>query len=344
MKPMFILQFKFLGITLFEWLISLAILVITYFGLQLAKQVALNRIERFSERTASQWNTFALTEVSRIRTYFILALAVYLASLALPLDNGPRELIRLVAEAAMLLQIAVWGTALINFMVNDRAKSRVNFDPSTATTMNAVSLITRVILWALILLIMLENIPGIQINSLIASLGITGVAVALAVQRILGDLFASLSIALDKPFVLGDFIIIDQYQGTVENIGLKSTRLRSLEGEQLIFSNSDLLNSRIHNYKRMARRRVQFPLRISLKTPTEKLSEIPRMVEDAIGSLDGLSFERAHFRQFGPAAYEFEVVYFVESPSYSTYMDKQQAVNLRLLQCFQETGIELASA
>lgn len=344
MISMFILQFKLLDISVLEWLIALVILVITYFGIQFAKRIALNRIERFSERTASQWNGFALTEVSRIRTYFILALSIYLASLALPLDKGPSELIRLMAEVTMLLQIAVWGTALINFLINDRARSRVNYDPSTATTMGALSLITRVALWTIILLIMLENIPGIQITSLIASLGVTGVAVALAVQRILGDLFASLSIALDKPFVLGDFIIIDQYQGTVENIGLKSTRLRSLEGEQLIFSNSDLLNSRIHNYKRMARRRVQFPLRISLKTPTEKLGEIPGIVEGSISSLDGLSFERAHFKQFGPSAYEFEVVYFVESPSYSAYMDKQQAVNLRLLQCFEESGIVLASS
>jgi len=341
---MAILETKILGITVLSWILSISLLIISYTGLQFAKRLALHRIYLFSQRSTNPWNTFTYTEVKRIQTYFIAAVSIYLASLILTLPAGTSELVRMGMKATLLIQIAVWGTALINFMINDRTASRVKNDPGSATTMNAVSLIARAALWTVIVLILLENIPGIQITSLIASLGITGVAVALALQRVLGDLFASISIALDKPFVLGDFIIIDQYQGTVEDIGLKSTRLRSLEGEQIIFSNSDMLNSRIHNYKRMTRRRVQFPLRISLKTPTERLCEIPKIIEDTIACLDGLEFNRAHFKEIGGTAYLFEVVYFVDSPRYDVYMDQQQAVNIQLLHRFQKDQIELALA
>jgi small-conductance mechanosensitive channel len=339
-----ILSFQILAIPLSQWLAALLIFFLTWAIMQFAQRIALARVQRYSERNISRINEVVIREISRIRRSFILAVAFYLASLILPLAPGPHDLIRLAMETILLLQFALWGTVMINFVVNDWSKAQGRFDPSTVTTMNALSLIARITLWVLILLILLENIPGVQITSLVASLGITGIAVALAVRRVLSDLFASLSITIDKPFVLGDYITVDQYQGSVENIGLKSTRLRSLEGEQLIFSNSDLLNSRIHNYKRMLRRRVQFSLRISLQTPIEKLTEIPRLIQDAIASLDGLTFDRAHFREIGDSAYIFEVVYFVESSSYSDYMDKQQAINYSLLETFNADGVRLALA
>ena len=338
-----ILNYTILGISILEWLIALAVLVVTYGLLQGIRRLVLNQINRFSQRVKTAWNGFTYHEVIRTRSFFLLALAFYLASLTLPLQPTPHELIKLVMEAATLLQVAIWGTILIDFLIYDRMQSRTSVDPSMATTMNALNLIARAVLWVIILLIMLENIPGIQVTSLIASLGITGIAVALAVQRILSDLFASLSIALDKPFVLGDLITIDQFQGTVEKIGLRSTRLRSLEGEQLIFSNSDLLNSRIHNYQRMARRRIQFQLRFSPNTTLETLAEIPKIIQDSISGMDGVTFGRAHFKEISASAYIFDVVFYVETPDYAVYMDKQQAVNLQLLRHFQAANVELAA-
>lgn len=338
-----ILNYTLLGIRILEWLIALAVLIVSYAVLQGIKRLVLSQINRFSQRAKNAWNGFAYREVSQTRSFFLLALSFFLASLTLPLQAAPQEVIKLVVEAATLLQLAIWGTILINFLIYDRMQSRTSVDPSTATTMNALNLIARVVLWVIILLIMLENIPGIQVTSLIASLGITGIAVALAVQRILSDLFASLSIALDKPFVLGDLITIDQFQGTVEKIGLKSTRLRSLEGEQLIFSNSDLLNSRIHNYQRMARRRIQFQLRVSRDTPVETLAMIPQMIQDSISGMDGVTFDRAHFKEISSPAYVFDVVFYVETPDYAVYMDKQQAVNLQLLRHLQAANVELAA-
>jgi small-conductance mechanosensitive channel len=192
------------------------------------------------------------------------------------------------------------------------------------------------------LLLALDNIPGIEVDALIASLGIGGIAVALAAQNILGDLFASLSIVLDQPFVIGDSITVGEYVGTVEHIGLKSTRVRSLTGEQLIFSNSDLLNSRIRNYGRMEERRVSFTLGVTCQTPYEKLVEIPGMIQEIIAAQPQTRFGRAHFKAYGDFSLNFEIVYCMLTSDYDVFMDIQQGINLEILRRFAEEGIELA--
>jgi small-conductance mechanosensitive channel len=177
---------------------------------------------------------------------------------------------------------------------------------------------------------------------LVAGLGIGGIAVALALQNVLGDLFASLSIILDKPFVLGDFIIVGDLLGVVEKIGLKTTRVRSLSGEQLIFANSDLLSSRIRNFKRMQERRIAFGFGVLYQTKPEQLEAIPGMVKGIIEGQENARFDRAHFKGFGESAYDFEVVYFLNTPDYVAYMDCQQAINLGICRGLAERGVEFA--
>jgi len=187
----------------------------------------------------------------------------------------------------------------------------------------------------------LDNL-GVDITALVAGLGIGGIAVALAAQNVLGDLFASLSIVLDKPFVVGDFLNVDDFLGSVEHVGLKTTRLRSLSGEQLVFSNNDLLNSRIRNYGRMFERRVVFSLGVTYETPPEKLRGIPTIIREAVEAKDKVRFDRAHFQKYGDFALVFEVVYYVLSSDYTLCMDIQQSVNLRIYERFAEEGIEFA--
>ena len=187
----------------------------------------------------------------------------------------------------------------------------------------------------------LDNL-GFNITALVASLGIGGIAVALAVQNILGDIFASLSIALDKPFVIGDFIIVEDVLGTVEYIGLKTTRLRSLSGEQIVFSNVDLLKSRIRNYKRMFERRVVFTIGVVYQTAHATLERIPALVRSIVEQQPKTRFDRAHFKEYGDSALVFEVVYFVLDSDYNIYMDIQQAINLAIFRRFQVKGIEFA--
>jgi len=199
----------------------------------------------------------------------------------------------------------------------------------------------RAVLWTGVLLLALDNL-GVHVTTLITGIGIGGVAIALAIQNILGDLFASLSIILDKPFMIGDFIIVDDFLGTVEHIGLKTTRLRSLSGEQLVFANSDLLKSRIRNYKRMAERRIVFSIGVVYQTAPEKLAGITGFIRDIIEGQPQARFDRAHFKGFGSSSLDFEIVYWVTSPDYNLYMDIQQAINLALFRRLQSEGIEFA--
>jgi small-conductance mechanosensitive channel len=192
-----------------------------------------------------------------------------------------------------------------------------------------------------ILLLMLDNL-GINVTALVAGLGVGGIAVALAVQNILGDLFASLSIVLDKPFVIGDSITVDSYSGTVEHVGLKTTRIRSLGGEQLVFSNSDLLKARLRNFKHMQERRIVFSVGVLYQTPADKLEKIPALVKEIIEKAPRVRFDRAHLRDLGDSALIFEIVYWVLDPTYARYMDAQQSINLGLIRCFADEGIGFA--
>jgi small-conductance mechanosensitive channel len=207
--------------------------------------------------------------------------------------------------------------------------------------MDLVGFVMRLVVWTAVLLVLLDNL-GVDITALVAGLGVGGIAVALAAQNILGDLFASLSIVLDKPFVVGDFIAIGEFLGSVEHVGLKTTRLRSLSGEQVVFSNADLLGSRVRNYGRMFERRVLFSLGVTYQTPPDKMRRIPVMIREIVESQDRVRFDRAHFQGFGDFALLFEVVYYVLSREYNVHMDIQQSINMTLLERFAAEGIEFA--
>ena len=191
------------------------------------------------------------------------------------------------------------------------------------------------------LLFLLDNL-NFDVATLIAGLGIGGIAVALAVQNILGDVLASLSIIIDKPFAVGDFIIIDNYMGTVQYIGIKTTRLRSLSGEQIILSKSDLLKSRLRNYKRMEERRVVFGIQVPFETPAKKLELIPKFLKDTISSIQNTRFDRAHFKKIDTYSLNFEIVYYILSRDYTLYMDIQQKINFQVFDYFSKNGIEFA--
>lgn len=201
--------------------------------------------------------------------------------------------------------------------------------------------IVLLLLWSLIVLLALGNL-GVDVTALVAGLGVGGIAVALAVQNVLGDLFASLAIVLDKPFELGDFIIVDDNVGSVEHIGLKTTRVRAISGEQLIFSNADLLGARVRNFGRMYERRIVFSVGVTYSTPRTELERIPPLLQAAIEAETSVRFDRSHLSAYGTYSIDFESVYFVTSPDYGVYMDAQQRILLRVHARFEEHGIEFA--
>lgn len=336
-----ILDQTFLGVTAEAWLILLAI----WFGVAAAffilRKFLIWRMQKLAGMTKNVVDDVATALLEKTRAYFILALSLYIAVSIAPLTETIGRYISRIAFLILLIQVIAWGNQLITDWIRRYKERKLEEDAAAVTTMQAVGFVVRLLLYAAVVLVALDNF-GIDVTAFVAGLGIGGVAVALALQNILGDLFASLSIVLDKPFVVGDFLIVNEYLGTVEQVGLKTTRIRSLSGEQIVFSNSDLLNSRIRNYKRMFERRIVFSFGVIYSTPADKLERISEMVREIVEARDEVRFDRAHFKEYGNFSLNFEVVYYVLVPDYNVYMDKQQAINLEIFRRFKAEGIEFA--
>ena len=241
----------------------------------------------------------------------------------------------------LMLQVALWANRAITLGLARYFRRHAGTGTQASASSTLLSWALKTMLWAVVLLAVLSNI-GVNITAFVASLGIGGVAVALAVQNILGDLFASLSIAIDKPFEVGDAIGVGSISGTVEYVGLKSTRIRSIGGEQVIMSNTDLLKQTVSNYKRMSTRRVVFSFGVTYDTSPDQAEAIPGLVRAIIESSATLSFGRAHFKGFGDSALIYEVVYTVLVANYDQFMDLQQMINLKLMRELGALGVRFA--
>ena len=325
------------------WLLALLVAVFVFAGLRVLKGIVVRRFVRLAGRTQNDVDDIIARALERTKVFFLFLVSVYAGARVLTLaPESPLErALEYVFVTAFVLQVGIWGEVVITAAVQRRTRAMLEDDAAGATTLNAFGFVIRIGLWAVLILMGLANL-GIQITPLLTGLGIGGIAVALALQNILGDLFASLSIALDKPFVIGDFIIVGDLLGTVEHVGLKTTRVRSLSGEQLVFSNTDLLGSRIRNFKRMYERRVVFTLGVTYQTPYTQLEAIPGVVRGIVEAQSNTRFDRSHFKGYGDFSLNFETVYYVLVPDYNTYMDIQQAINLEIYRAFEAERIEFA--
>ncbi len=329
------------GNTLQTWLTAAFLMLAMLAALSFIKGLIVKRLAAFAGKTKNDIDDLLASMLAQTKFWFLLALSLYLT---LPFLHLPGEITRVIGKIIItlaFLQAALWGNAVTSFFVGRNLKAKMGEDEVGVATVYALGFVARLVLWAVVLLMVLDNL-GVDITALVAGLGIGGIAAALALQNILGDLFGSLSILLDKPFMIGDFIVVDNYMGTVEHIGLKSTRIRSLSGEQLVFSNSDLLSSRIRNYKRMYERRVVFSLGVTYETPYEKLVRIPALIREIIEAQPQVRFDRAHFKEYGAFSLNFEIVYYVLNQDYNLYMDAQQAINLAIFRRFKEEEIDFA--
>ena len=335
------LTHTFFGNTLESWLIAGAVAVLSFAALKILQRLVLLRLTSVADKTETIIDDVVLEIVGRTRLLFLAITALYIGSQNLSFAPQREHVINTVMVLALLLQGSMWATGGVTFWVNSVVRRRRSDDAASATSLSALGFFAKFLLWSITTLLILENL-GVNITALVAGLGIGGIAVALALQNVLSDLFASLSIVLDKPFAIGDFVIVDDYMGTVEHVGLKTTRVRSLSGEQVIFSNADLLKSRIRNFKRMYERRVVFTIGVKYDTGSEKLSRIGFMLREIVHAQPKTRFDRAHFKEYGDSALAFEVVYYVLSPDYNLYMDIQQAINLEVYRKFEAEGIEFA--
>jgi small-conductance mechanosensitive channel len=335
------LDYELLGNPVLAWLSGAALFLGAWVILIILRKVLQKRLEVLGERREFKPLKVAAHTMAHTRGWFLLVAALAFGSQLWVLAPSAQGALSNVLTIGLLLQVGLWATAALDVSFRLRRDLQMQEHPEAVAAMDVLGFVVRLVMWSIVVLVILDNL-GIQVTALIAGLGIGGVAVALATQNILGDLFASLSIVLDKPFVVGDFLAIGEYLGSVEKVGIKTTRVRSLSGEQLIFSNNDLLNSRIRNFGRMFERRVVFTLGVAYETPVEKLRKIPPIIRDAIEAHEKVRFDRAHFHKYGDYALIFETVYYVLSPEYNQYMDIQQDVNLMIFERFAEEGIEFA--
>ena len=335
-----ILERRFYGNTLESWLIAIAVAATILLVLLVGRRLVVARLGVLAERTTNKIDDLVVELIARTRSYVLLFVAIAIASrtLHLPAFIWLIDLTKLI----LLLQAALWGIAAVNFWVKSYlASPRTTGDSASIAMIRTLGVGVKAVVWLMIGFSALRTV-GIDITPLITGLGISGIAVALAVQNILGDLFAALAIVFDKPFDVGDTIIVDQITGTVEHIGLKTTRLRSVSGEQVIIGNADLLKSRLRNMKRMYQRRVAFTLDLVYDTPSDVLTRVPSMLKDIVTAQSPVKFDRSHVAGFTESAVRVETVYFVLDPDFNRYMDIQQAILLEVLKRFRTERIQFA--
>ncbi|HWR43397.1 mechanosensitive ion channel family protein [Sporomusa sp.] len=322
-----------------KYLISLSVFVLTLIVVKLFESAVLSRLKTWAGNTTSKIDVMLLNNLEKTLLPAMYYGSFYLAIRSLTLNYVLSRAIDVIGIIILTISGIRFLVAAVDYALEHVLRTKDNTDKER--NLKAIMPILKVMIWAIGLIFLLDNL-GFQISAVVAGLGIGGIAVALAAQALLRDLFSYVAIVFDRPFELGDSITIGEHAGTIEHIGIKTTHIRSLGGEQLVFSNSDLTNSRIQNYKRMTNRRVIFRFRVIYNTTSQQLKEIPEIVEHIIENIEDTTFDRAHFISFGDYSLDFEVVYYVVGNDYKKYMNIQQAINLALKEEFEQRSIEFA--
>lgn len=328
------------GNRILDYLICLGIFVVGFILIRIIRAIVFKRLEKWAEKTSITIDDFLVLIFEKALVPLLYLGVFYLGLRSLQLNPGVNRTIEVLALLVITLLGVRFLVGVVQYIIRDIWLKK-HHHPRREQTIKAMLPAVKVVIWGMAIVFLLDNL-GFKISTVVAGLGIGGVAVALASQAVLKDLFSYFTILLDHPFEVGDFLILGDYLGTVEYIGIKTTRLRSLSGEQIIISNADLTDSRVRNYKRMDNRRVLFQIGVVYQTPIERLKEIPNIAKEVIEKTEGTRFDRAHFASYGDFSLIFEIVYYVLDRDYNKYMNIQQEINLRLNEEFSKRGIEFA--
>lgn len=326
--------------TVREYLIATGAILAGVLVIFALKRFLVQRLHAWAAKTPSQWDDFLVQSFSAFGIPAIQWLVVYWGLHLLHLTDKAERTVQIISSVIVTYFALRVLSSLVHMLVRSGVRRWDNGEEKIKQ-LGGLMIVINIVIWFLGLVFLLSN-WGIEVTPIIAGLGIGGIAIALAAQNILGDLFSYFVIFFDRPFEAGDFIIVDDKMGTIEYVGIKTTHIRSLGGEQIIIGNSNLTNSRIHNYKRMRRRRVVFTIDVDYQTPLEVLRKIPNMLGTAVQQQKPVTFDRAHFAAYKDWSLRFEIVYYVESPDYNVYMDIQQNINFAIHDMFSQEKINFA--
>ena len=339
-KNLELLQQSFLNNTLFEYVLFGASFLALFLIIKIFEQVLLVKLKNRQKKIGEpSFKKVLLDFIVSIRSSFLLYLAFYISLSLLEVTDGLMTFLTVVLAGWATIRIMIGVQLFIDYTLNKRLLS--DAEPGTEVAAKNIGTIVKALLWIFAILLLLSNF-GVEVTSLVAGLGIGGLAIAFALQNVLEDLFSSFAIYFDKPFTIGDFIIVGDQIGTVEKIGIKTTRIRALQGEEIVMSNNELTNARVHNFKKLQKRRGVFEFGVVYGTSDEKMEKIPKIVKEIVESKELAEFDRAHFKEFGDSALEFEVAYYVLSSEFMAYRDVHQQILLDIKKRFKEEGISMA--
>lgn len=330
----------FWGNTFQAYIIAIGIFVAGIILIKILKKIVLYRLKKWAEKTETTLDDLLIKTIEKSLIPLLFYGVFYSAITSLTLSERASQIIEVASLFVLTFFIVRFISSTIMFMISYFIK-RQERGEEKARQLRGMTVLINIFVWVIGIVFLMDNL-GFDISAVIAGLGIGGIAIALAAQAILGDLFSYFVIFLDRPFEVGDFITVQDKVGTVEYTGIKTTRVRALTGEQLVFSNTDLTNSRIHNFKKMQERRVVFKLGVIYQTTAAQLEEIPKLVRGIIESHSDVRFDRGHFASYGDFSLNFEFVYFVSGSDYVKYMDTQQSINLKIYSEFEKRKIEFA--
>jgi small-conductance mechanosensitive channel len=334
-----VLDYSFWGNTAADYVEALVLFAALLAVFWFIQKVVLWRIAKAAKYTKTDLDDTIVRAIRSFRPRFYAFLAFYLALQTLALTSLAQQILTIIVIVWAGYQAIIAGSIFIDYFLVKKLGS--DEDPTTQSALTLVGRIVKGALWGVVLLMVLSNL-GVNVSSLLAGVGIGGVAIAFALQNILSDLFSSFSIYFDKPFRVGDFIQVGTNFGTVKHIGVKTTRLEALSGEELVISNQDLTSSRVQNYGILEERRIVNHFGLTYETPAEKLRQVPDWVAEQFSDFEDVRFDRCHFKEFGDSALGFELVFFMLTDDYNRYMDVQQLVNLRLKEQFEQQGVAFA--
>lgn len=332
-----LMEYQLAGNSVTDWLIAVAVFFAMFIALELVRKVAVTKLVKLAKKTHSKLDDVISGFLNSIKwpVFFLVALFFALQGVELP------ESIDLILDIAILVVIVSQAIRILEEIAAFLILRQLKSNNSDAELPAVFRIALRMLLWSVGLLLILSN-AGVNITSLVAGLGIGGLAVSLALQSLLSDLFASFSIAIDKPFVIGDFIIVGEHMGTVKHIGLKTTRITALEGEEIVMSNAELTSARVQNYKKMQQRRILFRFGVTYDTKPDKMRKVAEDVANIINEHKQARVDRVHFKEFGSSELVFEAVYYMQTNDYNVYMDTQEDINLRIMEYYEKNGLEMA--